>query len=91
MKLSKTETMTSRERVRRAINHEPAVENHLGDNGPGEVCCSFIMEKGKRLADRYGIGLCTISDSNHYLASAPYTEKAAEEGYLSLLFTRGHR
>lgn len=71
------------------LNKYKALESYRGDNGPGEICCSFIMERAKRLADEYGIGLCTICDSNHYLASAPYVEKAAEEGYLAILFTRG--
>jgi len=73
----------------RLLNKFAALESYSGDNGPGEVCCFFAMERAKRLADEYGIGLCSISDSNHYLASAPYIEKAVEEGYLAVLFTKG--
>lgn len=71
------------------INKYQALECYEGDNGPGEVCCTFIIERGKFLAEQYGIGFCTVINSNHFLASAPYVEKAAEEGYIAILFTRG--
>jgi len=66
-----------------------AVALYDGDNGLGEVCCSFIMQKAKELSDQYGIGLCTITNSNHFLAAAPYVERAAEEGYAAVILTRG--
>lgn len=71
------------------INSFEAMECYDGNNGPGEVCSTFIMERCKLLADQHGIGFCTIINSNHFLAAAPYVEKAAEEGYLAILYTRG--
>lgn len=65
------------------------MESYDGDNGLGEVCSTFIMERAKKLADKFGMALCTIRTSNHFLAAAPYVEKAAEEGYISLLYTKG--
>ncbi|WP_248929555.1 Ldh family oxidoreductase [Paenibacillus hamazuiensis] len=59
------------------------------DRGLGEVVCCFAMERAKRLADEYGIGMCIIRNSNHFLAAAPYVERAAEEGYISLLLCKG--
>ncbi|WP_165452593.1 Ldh family oxidoreductase [Paenibacillus thalictri] len=59
------------------------------DRGLGEVVCCFAMERAKRLADEYGIGMCFIRNSNHFLAAAPYVEQAAEEGYISLLLCKG--
>jgi LDH2 family malate/lactate/ureidoglycolate dehydrogenase len=60
-----------------------------GDNGLGEVCSWHIMEQAKKRADIFGMGLAVIRNSNHFLASAPFIEKAAEEGYISILYTHG--
>jgi LDH2 family malate/lactate/ureidoglycolate dehydrogenase len=65
-----------------------AVESYDGDNGPGEVCCSFIMERAMHLASEYGIGFSTIRHSNHFLGASPYAEQAAEQNYLGLVFSR---
>ncbi len=64
------------------------VESYEGDNGPGELCSSHIMQRAIDLAHQYGIGLCTIRHSNHFLAAAPYVEQAAEQNYLGLIFSR---
>lgn len=66
------------------------METYEGDNASGEICSTFVMERAKKLADEYGVGICTIINSNHFLAAAPYVEKASEEGYFSILYTRGH-
>jgi LDH2 family malate/lactate/ureidoglycolate dehydrogenase len=73
----------------RSISRFNAMESYCGDNGPGEICSNFIVERAMELSEEYGISICTICDSNHYLASAPYVEKAAEKGYLAILFTKG--
>jgi LDH2 family malate/lactate/ureidoglycolate dehydrogenase len=65
-----------------------AVESYDGDNGPGELVCSFAMRRAEQLASDHGIGLCTVRNSNHFLAAAPYTEQAAEKGDLGLMLTR---
>ena len=59
------------------------------DRGLGEVTCSFAMERAMRLADEYGIGMCFIRNSNHFLAAAPYVELAAEDGYVAVLWCKG--
>jgi len=65
-----------------------AAEAYDGDNGLGELCASFITSRAESLADTFGIGFCTIAGSNHFLAAAPYVERAAERGYLALIFSR---
>ena len=65
-----------------------ALERYDGDNGPGELCSAFIMDRAMEMADEYGIALCTIQNSNHFLASAPYVEMAAQKGYLGIIYTR---
>lgn len=67
-----------------------ALEHFDGDNGPGELCCCHIIERGMEMAEEYGIAFCTIHNSNHFLSAAPYVEKAAEKGYLAMLYTRTH-
>ena len=59
------------------------------DRGLGEVVCCFAMDRAKQLADEFGIGMCFIRNSNHFLAAAPYVEAAAEEGYISVLLCKG--
>ncbi len=66
-----------------------ALECWEGDNGLGEICCSFLMERACRLADRYGVGVCVMRNTNHFLAAAPYVERASEQGYLALLLAKG--
>lgn len=66
-----------------------AMESFDGDNGLGEVCSTYIMKRGMELADKFGISFCTINNSNHFLAAAPYVEKAAEEGFVAIIYTRG--
>lgn len=64
-----------------------AMENYDGDNGLGELGCSFIMDRAQKLASTNGIGLCSIFNSNHFLAAAPYVQKAADEGYFGIIWT----
>src|SRR5262249_5736545 len=71
-----------------ALQKYHAVEGYDGDNGPGELCSSYVMQRAMDLAAQYGIGLATIRHSNHFLAAAPYVEQAAEQNYLGLIFSR---
>jgi LDH2 family malate/lactate/ureidoglycolate dehydrogenase len=70
------------------VSCQAGLERYDGDNGPGELCAAFATERASRLADKYGIGLCSIASSNHFLAGAPYAEKAAEDGYLAIVMSR---
>lgn len=66
-----------------------AMESYDGDNGLGELCGMYVMKRAQQLADEYGIGLCTVRNTNHILASSPYVESAAEQGYIGYMITRG--
>lgn len=66
-----------------------ALESYDGDNGLGELCGMFIMRRAEKLADEHGIGLCAIRNTNHILASSPYVEAAAQDGYIGYIITRG--
>lgn len=70
------------------IRQYGAMENYEGDNAPGEVASMFILQRAEVLAAQHGIAFCAINHSNHFLAAAPYVEKAAEDGFIGLLYTR---
>ena len=66
-----------------------AMESWDGGGGLGEVVCSFAMERAMRLADVHGMGLCAVRNSNHFMAAAPYVERASECGYIGLILCKG--
>lgn len=59
-----------------------------GDNGLGELCTYHVTKRSMALARVHGIGFATISNSNHFLAAAPYSEIADEEGFLTLILSK---
>ena len=73
----------------RALSTFGALESWDGDNGLGELVCSFAMERAMGLADIHGMGLCAVRNSNHYMAAAPYVERASEAGYIGMLLCKG--
>jgi len=66
-----------------------AMESWDADNGLGEVVCTFAMDRAMALADQFGMGFCALRNTNHYLAAAPYVERASEMGYIGLLLCKG--
>lgn len=75
--------------VFRRIAGFQAMESYDAGNGLGELCCVLGMERAMALADRFGIGLVAMRNTNHFLAGAPYTEIAAEKGYIGLILAKG--
>ena len=71
------------------LNASGAMEGYEGDRGLGEVHGMLIARRATELANIHGIGVCTIRNSNHLLACAPYTDWMAEQGMLGYLITRG--
>lgn len=65
------------------------IERWDGDDGLGPVCCMRAMERAMELAKIHGIGICAMRRTNHFLASAPYTELAAKSGYVGLILAKG--
>lgn len=66
-----------------------AMEGYEGDNGLGEVHGMFIAKRALALAKANGVGVCTIRNSNHILACAPYADWMGEQGMLGYVITRG--
>jgi len=65
-------------------------ESWDGGNGMGELTCSFAMERAIALAQEYGMGLCTIRNSSHFLASSLYTTMAAEAGCIGIIIAKDY-
>lgn len=66
-----------------------AMEGYEGDRGLGEVHGMLIARRAAALAKDHGVGVCTIRNSNHLLACAPYADWMAEQGMLGYIITRG--
>ena len=64
------------------------MESWDGDCGMGELTADFIMKRAVALAGEYGMGMCTIRNSNHYLASSPYVEMAARAGCVGIIIAK---
>lgn len=71
------------------LNQFGALESYDGDQGLGEWCALYVMKRAMELADEFGIGLCAVRNTHHLLASSPYVELAAEQGYIAFIQTRG--
>lgn len=64
------------------------LESWDGDNGLGELCTWHVTKRSMALAKEHGIGFATVCNSNHFLAAAPYSEIADEEGFLTLILSK---
>lgn len=71
------------------IHRNKAVENYEGDNGLGELHGVFIAKRSVELAKEFGVGICSVRNSNHILACGPFSEVIAEAGMLGYVLTRG--
>ncbi|PWN47566.1 Malate/L-lactate dehydrogenase [Violaceomyces palustris] len=85
------------ERIRRGFldptselewNHVTPVVSHLdARNGFGFVAAFKGIQKAIEIASVYGIGLVSVTNSNHFGRSAYFVKQAASQGYMSLVFT----
>lgn len=58
-----------------------------GNDGPGQVLGHRAMSKAIEMADRYGIGLVGVQNSNHFGANSYYNQLAAEANKISIVTT----
>ena len=58
-----------------------------GDHSIGMVGCMDGMRRAMDKAKEFGIGICIIINSNHFLAAAPYCLRAADEDMIGLAFS----
>ncbi len=65
-----------------------AMEQCDGENALGELICDLATERAMKLADEYGIGVCACRNTNHFLCGATYSQRAAEKGYIAMVFAK---
>ena len=54
------------------------------DNAPGTLAAYRMTQKAIQKAKKYGIGIVTMRNSNHFLGSAAYTLLAAEQDMIGI-------
>ena len=54
------------------------------DGGLGMPACFEAMDLALARAKAYGIGMCAVRNSNHFLAAAPYCLRAVEAGCIGI-------
>lgn len=59
-----------------------------GGNGMGAIACTHAMKRAIELAKEYGMGLCAMRNTNHYVTSASYTAMAAEAGCIGVIIAK---
>lgn len=65
----------------------PGVLSVDGDNGLGSVVMIQALTEGLAVAEEIGICALGIRQSNHFGISTYFCEKAADQGFISILFT----
>lgn len=73
----------------RRLSSMSAIESWDGDNGLGPLCCTKAIERAMELAHEYGIGMCCMRRTNHFMSAGPYVELAASHGYIGLILAKG--
>ncbi len=56
-----------------------------GGNGLGQVVAAKAMETAVELAKKFGIGMATVCNSNHFGTAAYYANKIAEQGCIGIV------
>lgn len=65
----------------------PGILSVDGDNGLGAVVTVLALEKGMEIAEKIGICAIGIKKSNHFGISTYYCERAADQGFASIILT----
>ena len=76
------------------VNAEPelvaefgALARYDGKSGPGNLNAAFCADKAMELADKYGVGVVAIGNTNHWMRPGAFGLQAAEKGYMAILWT----
>ncbi len=69
------------------LRDEAALHIFDGGGGLGELCCAHATMKAIERAQQFGIGLCSVRHSNHFLAGYPYAQMGAEAGCLLIAYS----
>jgi len=69
------------------IHRFGSVEQWDGNLGPGPLNALFATDRAAELADENGIGMLTLSNTNHWMRGGTYGWHAARKGYVLISWT----
>jgi 3-dehydro-L-gulonate 2-dehydrogenase len=64
-----------------------ALEQWTGNLGPGPLNAIFATEKAMALAEKNGIGMVALSNTNHWMRGGTYGWQAARKGFVFISWT----
>ncbi len=64
------------------VHSAGAIEQWNGNLGPGPLNAVFATEKAMGLADKHGIGMIAMANTNHWMRAGTYAWHAARKGYV---------
>ena len=69
------------------IHSAGSLEQWNGNLGPGPLNALFATERSMELAGKYGIGLASLSNTNHWQRGGTYGWHAARKGFIFICWT----
>jgi 3-dehydro-L-gulonate 2-dehydrogenase len=69
------------------VHSTGALEQWNGNIGPGPLNAIFCTDRGLELADKNGIGLIALANTNHWMRGGTYGWQAARKGYVFIGWT----
>lgn len=64
-----------------------ALEQWNGNIGPGPLNAAFVTNRAMQLADKNGIGMVALANTNHWMRGGTYGWQAARKGYVFIGWT----
>jgi LDH2 family malate/lactate/ureidoglycolate dehydrogenase len=58
-----------------------------GDNGPGAVVGHYALDRAMELAEKSGVGIALVRNSNHFGICADYALRAVDHGFVAMVAT----
>lgn len=75
----------------RVVSESEAVALVDADNGLGQVAASKAMDLAVKKAEKCGIGLTLVRNSNHFGIAGYYSMKAVERGFIGVTLTNSEK
>jgi 3-dehydro-L-gulonate 2-dehydrogenase len=69
------------------INAFGSLEQWEGNLGPGPLNASFATDRAMKIAEENGIGMVTLSNTNHWMRGGTYGWQAAKSGFVLICWT----
>lgn len=75
------------EAVPELVHTAGALEQWNGNIGPGPLNAAFVTNRALELADKNGIGMVALANTNHWMRGGTYGWQAARNGYVFIGWT----